>query len=179
MSSYSSVRSIAAAIAFAVISSSLATRPERRHGVVGLHHRSCARSRISISTITGSGNSLVLTRVPVVSSTRVVSYHNLTLQFDVSSSCVFTLAGGYPQSLLSPIPIPSNFRPGKYVGPSDIQSGQITLKSAAPAFYSAERRSGRSVLPAARGAAPTRRVAPGTLAPLQTALSLLASSKPA
>jgi hypothetical protein len=71
------------------------------------------------STLTGSGNTITATRLPVVTATGKIIYVNLTLLFDVDASGTLTLAPAYPQIVPAPAVLVSNFLAGTYVGPDD------------------------------------------------------------
>ncbi len=71
------------------------------------------------STLTGSGNTITATWVPVVNSAGNTSYKNVTLLFDVDASGNLTIAPGYPKVIQTPPPLVTSFRAGKYVGPGD------------------------------------------------------------
>ncbi len=75
-------------------------------------------SLFQYSTLTGSGRTILATRVPVVLTNGSIVYKNLTLLFDVDAAGNLTVAPGYPQVVASPTPIVYNFEAGKYVGPS-------------------------------------------------------------
>lgn len=68
-----------------------------------------------LGNVTGIGNSVLMTRVPVKSSTGVVSYHDITIQFDISANGTPSLTSGYPQFVLSPPLIINNFLAGNYL----------------------------------------------------------------
>jgi len=86
---------------------------------------------LQYSTLTGSGNTITATWVPVVTSSGT-TYHDITLMFEVSSSGVLTLAPGYPQIAASPSNVVSSFKAGKYVGPSTILDGEALITVAGP-----------------------------------------------
>jgi hypothetical protein len=79
------------------------------------------------STITGSGNTITATYLPVVTAKGTTVYKNVALQFDVDSMGNLTLAPGYPIVIPSPTPLISNFRAGNYKGPSNILSGKMLI----------------------------------------------------
>lgn len=87
------------------------------------------------STLTGSGDTITATRLPVVTSSGI-TYYNITLFFDVDSSGNLTLAAGYPHVIKSPTPVVSNFLAGKYVGPSTIYSGDMMITVSGPGVTS-------------------------------------------
>jgi hypothetical protein len=69
------------------------------------------------STVTGSGNTITATNVPVVIS-GITVYINVTMQFNVDNNGSLTLSSGYPQVVAAPNLLSSTFRAGAYVGPS-------------------------------------------------------------
>jgi hypothetical protein len=69
------------------------------------------------STVTGSGNTITATNIPVVIGTGPTIYVNLVTQFDVDSSGNLTVSYGFPQVFPAPTPLlVSSFIAGKYVG---------------------------------------------------------------
>jgi hypothetical protein len=70
------------------------------------------------STLTGTGNTINVTQLPVV-TTSGISYVDLTILFDVSATGVLTVAAGYPQVVPAPEPIINGFEAGTYLGPND------------------------------------------------------------
>src|SRR5580692_8553620 len=70
------------------------------------------------STLTGTGNTITATQVPLVIATGVTVYVNLTLQFAVDSSGNVTIVSGYPQEIPAPTVVISDFKAGTYAGPS-------------------------------------------------------------
>lgn len=87
------------------------------------------------STLTGSGNTVVATWVPVVTAKGTI-YKDITLLFDVDSAGNLTLAPGYPEVVASPALTVSSFKAGKYVGPSTILNGQATITVSGPGVTS-------------------------------------------
>ena len=83
------------------------------------------------STLTGSGNTINATFLPVVLSTGTI-YENVTIQFDVAADGTLTIAPGYPQVVKSPVFITSKFVPGTYVGPSTILGGTALITVSGP-----------------------------------------------
>ena len=84
------------------------------------------------ASLTGSGNTITATQVPVVTATGVTVYENLTLQFNVDSNGNLTLAPGYPQSIPAPAILTSGFKPGTYVGPSNVLAGKALITVSGP-----------------------------------------------
>ena len=81
------------------------------------------------STLTASGNTINAIQVPVVLSSGITVYLNLSLQFLVDSSGNLTLASGYPQVTPSPILLTGAFVAGKYAEPD---TDKYTLNVAGP-----------------------------------------------
>jgi hypothetical protein len=79
------------------------------------------------STITGSGDTITATWVPVVDSSGTTTYKNITLLFHVDSSGNLTVAPGYPKVIPSPPPLVSSFRVGTYTGPGSMSNYIITV----------------------------------------------------
>jgi hypothetical protein len=71
------------------------------------------------AALTGSGNTITLTRVPVMTSTGQTIYQDITLQFDNDGNGNLTLTSGFPVFALSPGLLVASFQPGKYVGPGN------------------------------------------------------------
>lgn len=84
------------------------------------------------ATVTTSGNTINLTRVPVVISASVTVYVDLTLKFNADSNGNLTLVSGYPQSAPSATLLTSNFKAGTYVGPSVYLSGKGLITVSGP-----------------------------------------------
>jgi hypothetical protein len=70
------------------------------------------------STLTGSGNVVNVTQLPVVKADGTIVYWNVVVQFDVAADGTLTVAAGYPQVTPAPQPTISNFLAGSYAGPS-------------------------------------------------------------
>lgn len=88
------------------------------------------------STLTGLGNTIFAGRVPVTDSSGTVSYYDVTLLFDVASNGTLTLASGYPKITLSQTLITSDFEAGRYVGPSNVLSGDAIINVSGPGVTS-------------------------------------------
>jgi hypothetical protein len=76
------------------------------------------------ATLTGSGNTITATQIPVVTATGAIVYLSATLQFNVDANGGLTLSTGYPQVSAAPTVITGNFKAGRYVGPSTILGGK-------------------------------------------------------
>src|SRR5215472_12824105 len=70
------------------------------------------------ASITGSGNTITASWVPVVTTSGNTIYKNVTLQFNVDASGNLTLASGFPQVIPAPVVQVSSFMAGNYVGPN-------------------------------------------------------------
>ena len=88
-----------------------------------------------LSTLTGSGNTIVATRVPIVLAGKTI-YKNVTLAFAVDSSGNLTLAPGYPKFVPAANPIIAGFRAGRYVGPSNVLGGAAIITVSGPGVAS-------------------------------------------
>jgi hypothetical protein len=84
------------------------------------------------SSLTGSGNTITATQVPVAAASGSTMYVNLSIQFDVDSSGNLTLSPGFPQISPSPSLIVSSFTAGRYTGPSTIYSGGAIVNISGP-----------------------------------------------
>jgi hypothetical protein len=89
------------------------------------------------STITGSGDTITVSWVPVVTAAGAVLFKNLTIQFHVDSAGNLTIASGYPQVVPAPTVQTSSFRAGNYVGPSGVLSGKALISVSGPGVTSA------------------------------------------
>ena len=83
------------------------------------------------STLTGTGNTITATWVPVVTASGTI-YKDITLLFDVNSSGVLTLAPGYPEIVASPSNLVSSFKAGKYTGPATVSCGCFVINVSGP-----------------------------------------------
>jgi hypothetical protein len=88
-------------------------------------------SLFEYSTLTGSGDKVTATWVPVVTSKGTV-FKDIALLFEVDSSGNLTLAPGYPQVVPSPAPVVSSFKAGKYAGPASVYHGDFVIVVAGP-----------------------------------------------
>jgi hypothetical protein len=88
------------------------------------------------SSLTGSGNTINATEVPVVTSSGQTIYVNLDLQFNVDSVGNLTLTPGYPKFTPAPILLTDSFMAGKYVGPSTIFGGNMIVNVSGPGVMS-------------------------------------------
>ncbi len=84
------------------------------------------------SSLTGSGNTITATQIPVVTATGVTVYENLTLQFNADANGNLSIASGFPQIIPAPTLITSGFKAGTYVGPSTVLSGGMIINVSGP-----------------------------------------------
>lgn len=84
------------------------------------------------ATLTGSGNTITASQVPVVISSGLTVYENVTMQFNVDSNGNLTLASGYPQIAPAPTLLTSGFIAGNYVGPSTVANGKALVTVSGP-----------------------------------------------
>lgn len=75
------------------------------------------------ATLSGSGNTMTATRVPVAISSTLTIYVDIAMQFVADANGNLSLAAGYPQIVPSPTLLTGNFKAGKYVGPSNMFNG--------------------------------------------------------
>ena len=99
--------------------------------VVVAHAQTPPYALFQYSTLTGTGNTITATWVPVVTSSGII-YKDITLLFDVSAAGVLTLAPDYPQEVPSPSNLVSSFMAGNYAGPSTIYSGEMLVTISGP-----------------------------------------------
>ena len=64
--------------------------------------------------ITGADNRISVTRVPVINSAGVVTYQDLTIDFDVTSTGVLNMSPYNPTITASPSLITKSFKAGDY-----------------------------------------------------------------
>jgi hypothetical protein len=84
-------------------------------------------SLFEYSALTGSGNAITASYVPVTLANGTTIYKNLTIQFAVDSSGNLTIATGYPIVTAAPTLLVTSFAPGTYVGPSSDSNYTITV----------------------------------------------------
>jgi hypothetical protein len=88
------------------------------------------------SAITGSGNTITLSRVPVVTASGDTVYQDVTLQFDNDGNGNLTLTNGFPAFNPSPGLQVAAFRTGKYVGPGNVLNGKAIITVSGPGVIS-------------------------------------------
>jgi hypothetical protein len=82
------------------------------------------------AVLTGSGNTITATRVPVMLSATLIIYVDVTLQFTSDSNGNLTL--GTPQYSPSPMLQTGNFKTGTYLGPTTLFGGNGLLSVNGP-----------------------------------------------
>jgi hypothetical protein len=88
--------------------------------------------RLEYSAVTGSGNTITMTRVPVITSSGQTVYQDITLQFDNDGSGNLSLTAGYPIFALSPNLLVSSFVAGPYTGPVNVANGKAAITISGP-----------------------------------------------
>ncbi len=84
------------------------------------------------STLTGSGNTINVSWIPVVTASGSTIYKNLVLQFDVDAAGNLTISTGYPQVTAAATMQISAFVAGTYNGPSTVYSGKMGVTVTGP-----------------------------------------------
>src|SRR5437763_1062744 len=84
------------------------------------------------SALTGSGNTITATHVPVVTASGITVYINATLRFNVDANGNLTLSPRYPQIIPAPTILSSSFKAGTYVGPSTLLGGKAIIIVSGP-----------------------------------------------
>jgi hypothetical protein len=88
------------------------------------------------SSLTGSGNTITASWVPVVTAAGATIYKNVTLQFNVDAAGNLTLVSGFPKVFPAPIVQVSSFVSGNYVGPSGVAQGKNLITVSGPGVIS-------------------------------------------
>jgi len=88
------------------------------------------------SGVVAAGNTISLSRVPVVVGPGMTLYKDLVLQFDVDNSGNFVFSSGFPQLADAPSLLSSSIVTGKYVGPANVNQGQNAITISGPAVLS-------------------------------------------
>ncbi|HUB80591.1 MAG TPA: hypothetical protein VMB03_17425 [Bryobacteraceae bacterium] len=84
------------------------------------------------ATITGSGNAITATRVPVLLSTSLVVYVDVTIQFNADQNGNLSISGS-PTFAQSATPITGNFVAGTYLAPNTMFNGKGLIVVSGPA----------------------------------------------
>ena len=88
------------------------------------------------ASLTGSGNTITLTRVPVTTSSGSVVYQDIVLQFDNDGNGNLSLTAGFPTISASPNLLVSSFQGGQYAGPTTVLNGQALITVNGPGVVS-------------------------------------------
>ncbi|MGD1070795.1 MAG: hypothetical protein ABSB15_11695 [Bryobacteraceae bacterium] len=84
------------------------------------------------ASLTGSGNTITATGIPVVIAPNLTVYVNLNLQFNVDVNGNLTISQGYPQIIPAPTILSSGFKAGTYAGPGSILGGKALITVSGP-----------------------------------------------
>jgi len=84
------------------------------------------------ATLTGSGNAVNATRVPVVTPSGSIVYVDVSLQFNADATGNLTLASGSPQISLSASIVSSSFKAGTYIASSNKLNGSGIIVVSGP-----------------------------------------------
>jgi hypothetical protein len=87
---------------------------------------------LQYSTLTGSGNTITATQIPIVLGSGLTVYASLSMQFNVDAAGNLTLSPGYPQVAPAPLLLTSSFMAGQYAGPSTILAGKALVTVSGP-----------------------------------------------
>jgi hypothetical protein len=87
---------------------------------------------LQYSSLTGSGNTITATEIPVVAANGMTVYVNLVIQFNVDTNGVLSIAPNYPALTPAPTILTSGFRSGTYLGPSTYSAGKALINVAGP-----------------------------------------------
>jgi hypothetical protein len=98
--------------------------------------QTAAGPQFQFSSLMAYGNTVVASRVPVVTSTGTTVYQDVTLQFDSDGAGNLTLTSGFPLFVLSPNLQVSSFQAGNYVGPANAGSGKFLITITGPGVMS-------------------------------------------
>lgn len=88
------------------------------------------------SSLTGSGNIIKVTRVPVADSSGNITYQDITIQFDNDGNGNLSLSAGFPTMASSPGLVVSSFQSGKYAGPRNVANGKASIAVSGPGVVS-------------------------------------------
>lgn len=100
--------------------------------VTGAQTATTPTAMFQYAMLTGTGNTINATQVPVVTSSGVTVYVNLAMQFDVDANGNLTLSSGFPQITQAPTLITAGFMTGRYVGPSTLYGGKALVTVSGP-----------------------------------------------
>jgi hypothetical protein len=84
------------------------------------------------AALTGSGNTINATRIPVVTASGTTVYEDMALQFTTDANGNLSLAAGFPQIAPSAALLTSNFKAGTYAASSTIFNGKNIVVVSGP-----------------------------------------------
>jgi hypothetical protein len=127
-------RSATLVIAFTLFAAAqtAVTRAQTKEAASTAPTTTTPQAEFQYSALTGSGNTMLATRVPAFDSDGNVYYWDVTVLFDVESDGKLKLDPAYPQIVKSPGPLVSAFKAGNYVGPSTILGGKALITVTGP-----------------------------------------------
>jgi hypothetical protein len=79
------------------------------------------------ASMTGSGNVITLTRVPVTTSSGQVVYQDISIQFDNDGNGNLNVTAGFPTFNPSPNLLVSSFQTGTYVAAPNVAHGKAAI----------------------------------------------------
>src|SRR4051812_37282748 len=88
--------------------------------------------KFQYASLTGSGNSIVVSRVPVITASGQTMYQDIILQFDTDADGNLTITASSPSVTPSPSLLISSFEAGKYAGPRTVASGKASISVSGP-----------------------------------------------
>jgi len=88
--------------------------------------------KFQYASLTGAGNTIVVSRAPVVTASGQTIYQDITLQFDTDADGNLTVTTGSPTVTPSPSLLISSFQAGKYTGPRTVASGKASISVSGP-----------------------------------------------
>ena len=79
------------------------------------------------ATVTASGNTVTVTRVPIQTSTGAIIYKDITTAYAVDKNGNLTIESGYPEIVASATLLNSNFKAGVYTAPYNNGTCTVTV----------------------------------------------------
>ena len=92
--------------------------------------------KFQYAAITGSANTITISRLPIVTASGQTVYQDITLQFDSDGDGNLTLSAGSPAVTPSPNLLTSSFQTGRYQGPRSVASGKAAITVSGPGVVS-------------------------------------------
>lgn len=103
---------------------------------IGQAQTTTPAAQLQYSILTGSGNTISASRVPVINAAGIVLYRDITLQFDVDVDGNLSITTGFPLIMSSPDFQLSTFKPGKYLGPKTAANAKGSILVNGPGIAS-------------------------------------------